>query len=236
MSEFNVELPLRATVRMRQSLKLAPGSESPRTILESVAFVAQPKQFKLDSDSISKPAKQLHLELYAKRCENFSRISAEMAAALGKGDYDKLLAGARRSSAEHNSVWLHELFFSNCFCRNSQLTMSSMAYARLARDFGSFDDWQRDFISRQQIATNGWIVTAYSFFLQRYVTMCIAGDDAMALVGAYPVIVMDCHEHAYITDFGNERLKYVEAMMRELDWPIINERFARIEAMQQEQR
>lgn len=236
MSEFNVELPFHATVRLRPRSRLAPGAEPPQVILESVAFVAQPKQFKLDSDSISQRAKQVHTELYTKHCDSFSRVSAEMASALGKGDYDKLLASAKLASAEHNSVWLHELFFSNCFCRNSQLTMSSMAYARLARDFGSFDDWQRDFISRQQIAKNGWIVTAFSFFLQRYVTMCIADDDAMTLLGAYPIIVMDCHEHSYVTDFGNDRLKYVEAMMRELDWTIINERLARVEAMQREQR
>jgi len=236
MSEINVELPFRATMRIRPRLKLAPGSPVPQVMLESVAFVAQPKQFKLDSDAISQSARQIHLDLYAKHCESFSRISAEMASSLGKGDYDRLLASARIAAASHNAVWLHELFFSNCFCRNSQLTMSSLAYARLARDFGSFDDWQRDFISRQQIAKNGWIVTAYSFFLQRYVTMCIASDDATTLLGAYPVIVMDCHEHSYVCDFGNDRLKYVETMMRELDWTIVNERFARVEAMQREQR
>jgi Fe-Mn family superoxide dismutase len=231
MTEFNVQLPLRSMVHMR-SPRLAQSADAQRLIAESVAFVAQPKQFKLDSDSISQHAKQLHVELYSQHCEKFSRISAEMAAALGKGEYDRLLAGASHVASEQNSVWLHELFFSNCFCRHSQLAMSSMAYARLARDFGTFDDWQRDFISRHKLVHSGWIVTAYSFFLQRYVTTCVKDDDAMTLVGTYPVIVMDAYEHAYVLDYGNDRLKYVEAMMRELDWDVINERFARVEAMQ----
>lgn len=231
MTEFNVTLPLRATVHIR-SPRLANPADVQRLITESVAFVAQPKQFKLDSDSVSQRAKQLHLELYMQHCEKFSRLSAEHAAALGKGDYDKMLASAEHVAGEQNSVWFHELFFGNCFCRNSQLTMSSMAYARLARDFGTFDDWQRDFISRHKLVRNGWIVTAYSFFLQRYVTTCVRDDDAMALVGTYPVIVMDTYEHSYVLDYGNDRLKYVETMMRELDWDVINERFARVEALQ----
>jgi len=201
-------------------------------ITEAIALVAQPKQFKLDSDKVSATTKKNHLELYTKHCEKFSHLTSEYSAALNKSEYEKLLSTAMLIPNEQNTVWMHELYFANCFCRNSQISISSLAYARLARDFGSFDDWQRDFISRhKQMNGAGWIVTAYNFFLQKYVTMSISKNDCNMLLGSYPVIVIDCWEHSYICDYQTNVMKYLEAMMCELNWDIIGERFLKVEAM-----
>jgi Fe-Mn family superoxide dismutase len=48
-------------------------------------------------------------------------------------------------------------------------------------------------------------------------------------VGCIPVIVMDCWEHSYYSDFFNHRKDYVFAMMRELRWEKIEERFEQTE-------
>jgi superoxide dismutase len=38
------------------------------------------------------------------------------------------------------------------------------------------------------------------------------------------VIVVDCHEHAYIKDFNTNLSNYLEKMMSELNWDVINDR------------
>ena len=46
-----------------------------------------------------------------------------------------------------------------------------------------------------------------------------------------PVIVIDVHEHAYFRDYLNDRKAYVYAMMKELRWDVIEERFKRADGI-----
>jgi superoxide dismutase len=44
------------------------------------------------------------------------------------------------------------------------------------------------------------------------------------MIGFHPVIVMDCWEHSYYRDYLKDRKTYVFAMMKELDWNVIENR------------
>jgi Fe-Mn family superoxide dismutase len=48
-------------------------------------------------------------------------------------------------------------------------------------------------------------------------------------MASYPVIVIDCWEHAYYRDYLDERKTYIFAMMKELNWDTIEERFKKAE-------
>ena len=202
-------------------------------LTESVALAAQPKQYALDSDSVSKESKALHLNVYKRACESFTRLSAEVASAIGRNDFQNLAKTKRDLVAARNSVFLHELFFSNCFCRNSQLSISSISYARLARDFGDFNDWQRDFFSRAEEirASSGWIVTAYDMFLRRFVNLTVCDDTSDIPIGCWPVIVVDCFEHAYVRDHNIDVTEHLSKMMSEFNWDVINERVVKADAL-----
>ena len=100
---------------------------------------------------------------------------------------------------------------------------------RLERDFGTFDDWQRDFIACALSARNGWAVTGYSTYLQRYVNFIVDLHNTNIPVGVYPIIVLDVWEHAYYRDYLRKRKTYVHAMMKEFDWDVIEERVNRAE-------
>jgi len=104
-----------------------------------------------------------------------------------------------------------------------------LVYMRLERDFGSFDEWQRDFIACAMSARNGWALTVYNSFLKRYVNVVVDLHSLNVPLSSYPVIVMDVWEHAYYRDYLNDRKKYVFAMMKELNWEIIDDRFQRAE-------
>ena len=120
------------------------------------------------------------------------------------------------------------MFFDN-IAENSKLTADSLAFLRLERDFGSFDDWQRDFIATAMAARNGWAVTVYNTFLKRYMNVVVDLHSQNVPFSSYPVIIMDVWEHAYYNDYLKDRKKYVFAMMKQLNWSVINDRFQRAE-------
>jgi len=215
-------------LNVRAMLRTPVSERKQNLIKESLAFVSEPKQYKLDSDSLTQNSRALHIEIYKDHCERYTRLSSESAAAGAKGSYAIAQQVNSAISSERNSVWFHELFFSNCFCRNSQISISSISYARLARDFGDFDDWQRDFSSRSRDTRGaGWIVTGFDTYLRRYVNMTVSENDGSLMSGVIPVIVIDCWEHSYVCDFGKDRDRYVTSMMGEINWDVVNDRVSK---------
>ena len=100
-----------------------------------------------------------------------------------------------------------------------------LCYMRLARDFGTFDDWQKDFIGCAKSSRDGYAVTAYSIYLQRYINFVVDSADTGVPFSAIPVIVLDVSEGVYYRDYLDNIGKYIQNMMREFDWDVIEERF-----------
>jgi len=122
-------------------------------------------------------------------------------------------------------TYLHELYFANIGDAQSRITMDSLSYMRLNRDFGSFDDWQRDFIDCGMASRCGWVVTYLNMYTQSYMNCAIDLHSEHVPVGMYPVIVMDVWQHAYYRDYLKDVNSYMSAMMKQLRWPVIEKRF-----------
>ena len=198
--------------------------------LVSESYVSQPKEYEHNTDLLSKKAKIAHEELYKGYIEKLNKISAQ----LDTVDRANANSGASAYRAlkhaemfNRNAVYLHELHFANIGDVNSEISYDSLTYMRLARDFGSFDDWQWDFIACAKSASNGWAVCAYDTFLMRYVNFFIEGHDVNIPIGCYPILVLDTWEHAYFRDYLNDRETYINNMMREFNWRIVEERVRR---------
>jgi Fe-Mn family superoxide dismutase len=80
-------------------------------------------------------------------------------------------------------------------------------------------------------AGNGWAVCGYHMFLKRYVNTVITCHSQDVLVGLYPLIVVDMHEHSYFRDYLSDKKSYLVSQMRELNWNVIEERFLKAEAL-----
>ena len=198
------------------------------------AYVAMLKQFNLSTELLSAKAKSEHIALYKEDVEQLNKVSAQLDTAERQGNLVGLGVYRSLKSTEMqllNAVYLHELYFANISDPHSQINMNTLSYMRLERDFGTFNDWQFDMIACTMAAQNGWAVTGFSTFLQRFVNFFVDGDKAAMPVGVYPVIVIDVHEHAYFRDYLNDRKSYVYAMMKELRWDVIEERFKRADSV-----
>lgn len=195
------------------------------------AVVAEPKKYKQASEMVSQRTRDAHYDLYKGYTETFNLVSAELDSA------DRTKANSSHSSFRslkldeaynQNAMWLHELYFANCFDPSSEIYMDSHAYMRLQRDFGDFEKWQKDFMACGVSAGEGWVVCGYNMFTRKFVNTIVSHHSGDVQMGLYPVIVVDMWSHAYNRDYLNDKKSYLTAMMRELNWNTIEERFERV--------
>jgi len=198
------------------------------------AYVPQRKTYALTTDHLSEETKKDHEALYRKEVEVLTRVSAELDAA-DKIDVNNDHSTYRSTKKDEvnglNSVYLHELYFANCFDPNSELFLDSLAYMRLSGDWGTFDAWMADFMACAMAARSGWVVCGYSLYLKKMINIFVDSDDQNVLLGIVPLIVVDMYEHAYVRDYGNDKKSYLTAMMREIDWEVIEDRVQRADAL-----
>jgi len=195
------------------------------------AVVASKQKFDLKSDFLSDETKQAHLELYGQYVENFNKSSAK----LDGVDKKLLVANSEYYSIKHeetynlNAVKLHELYFSNIGDLASTLTVDAIPFLRITNQWGSFDDWQHEFIAACLAARSGWAFLGYDMYLQRYGIYLVDMHHISVPVGVMPVLVMDMWEHAYFADYQLQKVNYIFAMMKRLNWHVVEKRMTAVE-------
>lgn len=198
------------------------------------SYVAEPKTYKQVSELVSQKTKTAHTALYKSYVESLNDVS-NMIDTVDRSKADSKHSSYRSLKLDEiynlNAVWLHELYFANCFDPHSEITMNTKSYMRLERDFGTFDDWQKDFIACALSAGNGWAVCGYNIYLRRFVNTLVSNHSQDVMLGLYPVIVVDMHEHSYSRDYSTDKKSYLIAQMREFHWDVIEERFVRAESL-----
>lgn len=202
------------------------------TLTES--YVIEAGKFNLQTELLSQKTKKSHQELLEGYAKKLNEVSAKI------DGCDK--SGANLNSSEfrslkideaynHNAAFLHGLYFENISDLNSTIAVDNLSYMKLAKDFGTFDAWQEDFVACCLSARNGWAVTFYNTQLKRYMNTVIDLHSQNVMIGMIPVIVMDCWEHSYYRDYLKDRKSYVFAMMKELNWSVIEQRIKKTEAI-----
>lgn len=220
--------------------KVLKGSENPAREEASSAgrkslneaYVGTPQNYALPTEQLTQRTKKTHQAIYEQSVETMNSISLRLEGA------DRHDANSRSSvyrtlkrdeSSAINAAFLHALFFDNISDVRSQITTDMVSYVKLARDWGTFDRWQEDFRAACLSSRNGWCVTVYNTFLNRYLNVVVDEEADGVPFGCVPIIVMDMHEHAFFHDYLANKELYVTAMMLEFDWEVINARFERAE-------
>ena len=191
------------------------------------ALVAQEKTFDLKTEFLTSKNKKNHESLYAQYIKDFNEISAKLDAvdrSQSSGNSSEYRQLKIDETYNMNAAYLHELYFANISDVNSEITMDSLAFMRLQRDFGTFDDWQRDFLACCQASRCGWAVTYLNTYTQKYMNCVIDLHSEHVPAGFYPIIVMDVWQHAYYRDYLKDVKLYSSAMMKELNWGVIENR------------
>ena len=191
------------------------------------AYVGQKKKYDIITDFLSEKNIDNHIKLYEDYLNNFNKISAKLDSvdrSSVNGNHSEYRSLKIDETYNMNGVYLHELYFANIGDNNSKINMDTLSYMRLSRDFGTFDNWQKDFIACGLSSRCGWAVTYLNFYTQSYMNCFIDLHTKDMPAGMYPVIVMDMWQHAYYKDYLKDSKTYMIAMMKQLDWKVIEKR------------
>lgn len=193
------------------------------------AYVSSPKTFNQATSMLSQKSRDAHNELYLEYISSLNDVSSNLDA-VSKEDVNSMNSKFRSLKLDEafnfNAKQLHELFFANCFDPNSQIYMDSNTFMKLQRDFGTFDDWQQDFLACAMACGEGWAICCYNFYLKKYINTMISHHSADVMLGTFPIIVLDMWSHTYNRDYLIDKKSYAIAMMKEINWRVVEDRVA----------
>jgi len=139
---------------------------------------------------------------------------------VGTPEYAEL---KRRMGWEFNGMRLHEYYFDNLGGK-AALDKSGKLAKKLAENFGSYEDWEKDFRGTGTVRGIGWVILYQDNVSGKLFNQWINEHDVGHPAGCVPILVMDVFEHAFITDYGLKRADYIEAFFKNINWAVVEGR------------
>jgi Fe-Mn family superoxide dismutase len=192
----------------------------------SLEYVAKDYSYLFGMPGFSDALLKMHFQLYQGYVKNTNLLLARMRE-LELQDKDLSYdygALKRRFAWEYDGMRLHELYFEN-LGGEEPLDKASDLYQKISKDFGSFEAWKKNFAATGMIRGIGWVVLYRDPQSGRLFNTWINEHDLGHLAGGEPLVVMDVFEHAYITQYGLDRSKYIGYFLDNLNWDKVEKRY-----------
>ncbi len=192
----------------------------------STEYIAKDYSYLFGMPGFSDALLKLHFQLYQGYVKNANLLISRLKE-LELQDRDLTYdygALKRRFGWEWDGMRLHEFYFDN-LGGSDPLDKSAPLYQRISKDFGSFDAWKKSFTSTGMMRGIGWVILYRDPQTGRLFNVWINEHDLGHLAGGEPLLVMDVFEHAYITQYGLDRGKYLSAFLDNVDWAKVSKRY-----------
>ncbi|VVC02999.1 Superoxide dismutase [Fe] [Candidatus Bilamarchaeum dharawalense] len=183
----------------------------------------------IGTEGFSEQLLKNHFTLYQGYVANTNKVSDLLVTLLKEGkmgtpEYAEL---KRRFGWEYNGMVLHELYFGNLIKGGKPLQMKEIhpIYLQLEKDFGSFENWEKDFRATGAMRGIGWVILYYDKTAKRLFNIWVNEHDIGHLSNAVPLLIMDVFEHAYMIDYGLKKPDYINSFFKAINWDIVLKRF-----------
>jgi superoxide dismutase, Fe-Mn family len=169
---------------------------------------------------------KMHFQLYEGYVKNTNLLLNALQNFQTKSPLDTYEYGSlkRRLGWEFDGMRLHELYFDNLGGIGGMPKTNSALSKTLVRDFGSYEQWKKDFIATALMRGIGWVILYQDMANGQLINTWIAEHDLGHLATCTPLLVLDVWEHAYLTQYGLDRNAYVQAFMDNINWDIVEKR------------
>ena len=195
-------------------------------------YEVRAKTVELTTDLLTDRSKKIMKNTYEKSVKDLNEISTLIEGAQredlasGRSAYRDLKLDEQRLLGQS---FLLASFLENIDDQNSTLSMDSLSYMRLTRDWGTFDDWQKDFMACAIKSRSGFAITGFSRLLNRYMNVCLDGDMSGCPPDFSPVVTICVFDSFYTRDYLDKKESYIRAMMKEIRWDLVETRIKTIE-------
>lgn len=182
-------------------------------------------------DGISAKSIEEHIGLYQGYVKNFNAISAQLPeyAQDSEKHAHALSELIRRRSFEFGGMRLHEIYFSQLEGGATPLSDGALKDA-LTREYKNADHLVPYMRAIGMMRGPGWALL-YWDPVGKQILAGFSGEQHQGHFATLPVILaLDVWEHAYLLDYGAQgKGAYIDAFFRNLNWRVIEERFAEVQ-------
>ena len=190
-----------------------------------MAYTAKDYSNLLGMEGFSDTLLNNHFTLYQGYVTNTNKLLDTLAAMLkenkvGTPEYAEL---KRRLGFEFNGMRLHEYYFENLGGKGA-VDKSGKLGRKLAEDFGSYEDWEKDFRATAAMRGIGWTILYQDNLTGRLINQWINEHETGHPAGCSPILVLDVFEHAFMIDYGLKRPDYIAAFFKNINWSAVEAR------------
>jgi Fe-Mn family superoxide dismutase len=175
-------------------------------------------------DGISDDQIEQHWGLYKGYVTNVNGLSEELGKLeVGSRAWSEL---KRRAGFEWSGMVLHELYFGNLVAGGT-MPKSGAFIKALEAQWGSVDTWRTDFVKTGGTRGIGWAIVYHDPIGNRLLNWWVNEHEDNQAPCTNPILIMDVFEHAFMVDYGaSGRPKYIDAFMDNVNWDVVERRFA----------
>lgn len=126
-------------------------------------------------------------------------------------------------------VYLHNLYFGQ-FSKTPQAPSTNFL-KEIEKNFASFEEMQTEIINTGLTTFgSGWTILAYNKNSAKLEIKSIGNQNAASLLteNIIPIMGIDVWEHAYYLKYQNARPKYLEQILKVVDWSIVENNYNKI--------
>lgn len=133
----------------------------------------------------------------------------------------------RRLGFEFNGMRMHEYYFTQLEGGAKALSVDSALAGAVSEKYGSIENFITHFTSVGMSRGIGWSVL-YADPAAHTVHTAWVSDHELGQLGGLPIILaMDMWEHAFMVDYlPAEKKTYIEAFLNNVNWGVVEKRFA----------
>jgi Fe-Mn family superoxide dismutase len=189
-----------------------------------MAYTAKDYSALIGMPGFSETLLKNHFTLYQGYVTNTNKVLDTLDAMLKDGragtpEYAEL---KRRVGWEFDGMRLHEYYFENLGAK--PLAAGAKLAQKIAADFGSYENWEKDFKATGAMRGIGWTILYQDPAGGRLINFWINEHDVAHPAGCTPLLIMDVFEHAFMLDFGLKRADYIAAFFNNINWAAVEAR------------
>jgi Fe-Mn family superoxide dismutase len=190
-----------------------------------MAYVAKDYSNLLGMEGFSETLLKNHFTLYQGYVTNTNKVieSLENLFKEDKVSSPEYAELKRRLGWEFNGMRLHEYYFENLGGKD-QIDKNGKLYKKIAEDFGSYENWEKDFRATGAMRGIGWTILYQDSVTGKLLNFWVNEHDTAHPAGCQPILIMDVFEHAFITDYGLKRADYIESFFKNINWKVVEKR------------
>lgn len=190
-----------------------------------MSYPAKDYSYLVGMEGFSEPLLKHHFTLYQGYVANTNKVIETLDAMFKEGrtgtpEYAEL---KRRLGWEFNGMRLHELYFENLGGK-SPINKESKLYKKIVEDFGSYENWEKDFRTTGSMRGIGWAILYQDSVSGKLINFWINEHDVAHPAGCQPILIMDLFEHAFMLDYGLKKADYIEAFYKNINWEAAEKR------------